>query len=143
MTRRRPTAVRISGPLTCRVTDPPPRFVVEAGRAVLFMVELAAARHLMTSIADRTLDNYHYGGDLDGGFAVGKEWSMPQEVWGRLCRLPLLFYRVVAFDQVAGESTLSVDDRDLHLLPVLRLQPLGRRPVTSGAGQDEPSVSSR
>jgi hypothetical protein len=109
----------ISGPATWPANGPPPRFTVDAAGFPLYMVELAAARHLMQSIVHRTSRNYFYGGDADSVFATGTCWSMPDEVWARLGRLPALYYRVIAFDQASGVSEPSVDDQDLTMLPEL------------------------
>ena len=121
MTDRHPTTVKptISGPATWPANGPPPRFTVDAVGLPLYMVELAASRHLMRSIVDRTPRNYFYGGDADNVFATGPCWSMPGEVWERLGRLPVLYYRVVVLDQASGSSELSVDDQHLTMLPAM------------------------
>lgn len=109
----------IAGPATWRAGGPPPRFTVDTGGLPLYMVELAAARHLMESIVDRTQHNYFYGGDADSVFATGPCWSVPGDAWECLGHLPVLYYRVIAFDQVTGVSELSVDDQHLIMLPSL------------------------
>jgi hypothetical protein len=109
----------ISGPATWPVNGPPPQFTVDAAGMPLYMVELASARCLMMSIVDRTVDNYFYGGDAESVFATGAGWCVPRKVWAHLRLAYALYYRVVAFDQSAGASELSVDDEHLDTLPVL------------------------
>lgn len=112
----------IMGPCVWPADGPPPRFDVDAAGLPLFMVELATAAGLMTCVAERTSDNYYYGGDADGGFATGCGWSVPRAVWAHLSRARLLYYRLVAVDQATGTSALSVEDQDLATLPALRLE---------------------
>lgn len=120
MTPVRP-APTILGPGVWPADGPPPRFDVDAAGRPLFMVELAAATGLMVDVAERTPENYFYGGDADGGFASGCGWSVPQYAWTRLRRALVLYYRVVAVDQATGTSALSVDDQEIVSLPALRV----------------------
>ena len=120
MTRRtvRPT---IEGPSEWRADGPPPPFRVDTAGLPLYMVELAAARCLMASVVHRTADNYFCGGDVASVFATGARWLVPAAVWARLAHLPVVYYRVIAVDQSAGVSELSVDDEDLGALPTLHV----------------------
>lgn len=113
---RRPTIV---GPVAWPADARPPRFRVDAAGLPLYMVELAAARHLMINVAHRTGDNYFYGGDPDSVFAAGPGWRVPAGVWARLAGAAVLYYRVIAIDQASGRSALSVDDHQLNTLPAL------------------------
>lgn len=112
---------KILGPAVWPAAGPPPEFTVEPGM-LLFMVELAAARCLMTSVDDRTPDNYFFGGEEEGVFATGPGWHVPAEVWDRLCHTPVLYYRVIAVDQSGGVSALSVGDENLDALPEMVVQ---------------------
>lgn len=89
---------------------------------LLFMVELAAAPCLMTSVDDRTPDNYFFGGDAEGVFAAGSGWHVPPEVWKRIRHNRMLYYRVITVDQSGGVSALSIDDEHLDALPEMVVQ---------------------
>lgn len=99
---------------------------------VLYMVELAAERGLVADIVGRCVDNYFYGGDAPGVFAVQPVWRIPAEAWQRLRRRDALYYRVVTFGRTGGPLGLSVPDDDLNALPVLVLVP-GPVPAAPGA----------
>jgi hypothetical protein len=83
------------------------------------MVELAADRRLMTSVTGRSPDNYFYGGEDENVFATGPAWTMPRQVWSRLARLRLVYYRVVAFDHTLTVSAPSVGDDHLDAVPIV------------------------
>jgi hypothetical protein len=110
----RPTIV---GPAAWPALGPPPSFTVDTAGRALYLVELAAARCLMTRLAHRTCDNYFFGGDAESVFATGPGWCVPARAWARLRGARLLFYRVVAFDQAACTSQMSVDDQNIDRLP--------------------------
>jgi hypothetical protein len=115
---------RITGPRTCSSCGPPPRFHVDTGAFLLYAVELAGSPDLMVSRSGRGRDNYFFGGDADEAFATGPCWHVPATVWHRLRRRPLLYYRVIAVDPVAGTSHPSVADDHLQLLPSIQVWPV-------------------
>lgn len=118
----RPT---ITGPTAWPHCGPPPTFRVDAGD-LLYAVELASSTQLMVSLSGRTCDNYFFGGDAIDAFATGPSWQVSGPVWLRLRAGLLLYYRVIAVDQVAGTSQPSVEDDHLELLPAVRVRrPLG------------------
>lgn len=110
---------QITGPAAWPAAGPPPEFTVDAAGRALFMVEVAASRLLLTSLADRSPDNYFFGGETDGVFACGTRWTVPPDAWARLAHARVLFYRVVAVDQNTGDAAMSVDDQHLDALPAL------------------------
>ncbi|MDN5858641.1 MAG: hypothetical protein L0H84_08445 [Pseudonocardia sp.] len=111
--------------ITCPTVWPvrwgPLAFTVDPAGSPLYMVELAADRLLMTSVAGRTPDNYFYGGEDRDVFATGPVWTVPRPVWCRLARLDLVYYRVVAFDHTLTVSAPSVDDDRLDTVPIVCL----------------------
>ena len=112
----RPTIV---GPRSWPAHGSPPRFTVDTAGGSLYTVELAAAPALMINLVRRAPDNYFHGGDAESTFASGCGWRNPVAVWAHLRRAPVLFYRVVTFDQGSGRCELSVDDLHLDALPRL------------------------
>lgn len=119
---------RITGPASWPAAGPPPEFAVDTAGRILFMVELAASRRLLTCITDRSPDNYFFGGEADGVFASGTRWRVPPDVWACLAHAPVLYYRVVAVDQVGGDAAMSVDDQHLDALPALVVRADGAPP---------------
>lgn len=111
--------------ITCPTVWPvrwgPLAFTVDPAGSPLYMVELAADRRLMTSVAGRSQDNYFYGGEDENVFATGPHWTVPRQVWVRLARLRLVYYRVVAFDHTLTVSAPSVDDDRLGAVPIVCL----------------------
>ncbi len=109
--------------ITCPTVWPvrwgPLAFTVDPAGSPLYMVELAAERTIMASVAGRTPDNYFYGGEADNVFATGPAWTVPRPVWARLARLRLVYYRVVAFDHTLTVSAPSVEDDDLDAVPIV------------------------
>ncbi|MGI5128277.1 hypothetical protein ACQEVB_15810 [Pseudonocardia sp. CA-107938] len=109
--------------ITCPAVWPvswgPLSFVVDSAGSPLYMVELAADRRLMTSVAGRSPDNYFYGGEEENVFATGPHWTVPGRVWARLSGLRLVYYRVVAFDHTLTVSAPSVTDDRLDAVPIV------------------------
>jgi hypothetical protein len=112
---------QITGPVSWPARGPSPTFTIDPAGRSLFLVELAADRHLMTSVADRSPENYFYGGDAEGDFATGTRWTVPSDVWARMAEVGALFYRVVVIDQGAGDTAMSVEDDQLDALPSLEV----------------------
>lgn len=122
MTGRPPAHPTIVGPASWPGHGPPPRFAIDTAGRPLFMVELATAPVLMTSLVYRCAGNYFYGGDGESTFATGSGWCVPAAAWRHLGRAVVLFYRVVTFDQCGGDGDLSIDDRHLDALPWLAVE---------------------
>jgi hypothetical protein len=124
---------QITGPGSWPAGGPSPTFTIDPAGRSLFLVELAAARHLMTSVSDRSPENYFYGGDAEGDFATGTRWTVPPDVWARLAGAGALFYRVVVIEERAGDTAMSVEDDQLDALPSLRV-------TTAGSPTPRPSA---
>ena len=125
---------QITGPGSWPAGGPSPTFTIDSAGRPLFLVELAAARQLMTSVTDRTPENYFYGGDAEGDFATGTQWTVPSDVWARMAGAGALFYRVVVVDQRAGDTAMSIEDDELDALPSLR--------VTTADAPEAPATAS-
>jgi len=115
----------IRGPLTWPPTSEPPVFDTFPDGHPFWMVELATGPELMDASfeADRTPDNYFFGGDTDAAFATGDTWTVPQDVWDRIGLDERIFYRLFTSESDTGfvDVTVSVEDPFSHDLPFVEI----------------------